>query len=165
MLPARLFGSLRPAWRTARTLSRSSYQVQLQRQLGAFRANSSAAILQRHQVDYQKSPLTPEISDHAQSDPQEPRLAIAFTCTADGCNHRSAHTFTKRAYERGIVLIQCPSCENRYGSRIRCWYTLTLNRHLIADNLGWFKDDTQDGRLKNIEIFFACGANMFKEEP
>ncbi|KAG6374747.1 zf-DNL-domain-containing protein [Boletus reticuloceps] len=98
-----------------------------------------------------KSPLTPEISDHAQSDPQEPRLAIAFTCTADGCNHRSAHTFTKRAYERGIVLIQCPSCENRYGSRIRCWYTLTLNRHLIADNLGWFKDDTQDGRLKNIE--------------
>ncbi|KAF8141954.1 DNL zinc finger-domain-containing protein [Boletus edulis] len=134
MLPARLFGGLRPAWRTARTLSRSSYQVQLQRQLGAFRANSSAASLAKAP----KSPLTrtPEISDHAQSDPQEPRLAIAFTCTADGCNHRSAHTFTKRAYERGIVLIQCPSCENR---------------HLIADNLGWFKDDTQDGRLKNIE--------------
>ncbi|KAF8552704.1 zf-DNL-domain-containing protein [Imleria badia] len=119
----------RPAWRTARTLP--LYHVQARRQLGAFRANSSAASFPKAQGE---SPL--ETSDHTRFDPSEPRLAIAFTCTADGCGHRSAHTFTKRAYERGIVLVQCPSCKNR---------------HLIADNLGWFKDDTQDGRLKNIE--------------
>ncbi|KAN0088796.1 DNL zinc finger domain containing protein [Tylopilus felleus] len=127
MLRARFSGA---AWRTARTLSRTSYHVQ---RLGVVRANSSAASLPKSQGEPAKSPLT---TAQTKVDSSEPRLAIAFTCTADGCNHRSAHTFTKRAYERGIVIIQCPSCKNR---------------HLIADNLGWFKDDTQDGRLKNIE--------------
>jgi len=67
---------------------------------------------------------------------KEAHLGIIFTCTADGCSHRSSHTFTKRAYKRGIVIIQCPECKNR---------------HLIADNLGWFKDSTEDGKLRNIE--------------
>lgn len=48
-------------------------------------------------------------------EPPEPRLLIAFTCTVENCNHRSAHSFTKRAYAHGIVIIQCPSCKNRYG--------------------------------------------------
>ena len=124
MLPARLFGSLRPAWRTTRTLS--LYQVQARRQLGAFRANSSAASFPKAQGEPSKSPLAPETADQVKFDPSEPRLAIAFTCTADGCNHRSAHTFTKRAYERGIVLIQCPSCKNRYG----CTRLLRVHAHL-----------------------------------
>ncbi|KAI9573837.1 DNL zinc finger-domain-containing protein [Boletus coccyginus] len=136
MLPSRFFGGLRPAWCTARTLSRSSYKVQVQRQLGASRANSSAPSIAKPQGEPSKSPPTTDTLGQTQADRPEPRLAIAFTCTADGCNHRSAHTFTKRSYERGIVIIQCPNCKNR---------------HLIADNLGWFKDDTQDGRLRNIE--------------
>lgn len=67
----------------------------------------------------------------------EPRLSLTFTCTASvattsvpssssgaeampesplvhKCGHRSSHTFTKRAYEKGIVIIACPSCKNRY---------------------------------------------------
>ena len=167
MLPSRLVGGLRPAWRSARTLSRSSYLVQGQQRLGAFRANASAATgIAKAKGEQSKSPVTPKTSDETQFDPQEPRLAIAFTCTADGCNHRSAHTFTKRAYQRGIVLIQCPSCKNRCGStplllsgpRLSCMY---VNRHLIADNLGWFKDDTEDGRLKNVEdILRARGEHV-----
>lgn len=68
---------------------------------------------------------------------QEPRLQITFTCTASDCTkHRSTHTFTKRAYTSGIVLVQCPQCKNR---------------HLIADHLGWFKESTEDGKMRTVE--------------
>ncbi|KAL0953656.1 hypothetical protein HGRIS_004858 [Hohenbuehelia grisea] len=69
-------------------------------------------------------------------DPLEPRLSLTFTCTADSCTERSTHTFTRRAYERGIVLVQCPGCKNR---------------HLIADHIGWFKESTEDGKLRTVE--------------
>jgi len=66
----------------------------------------------------------------------EPRLSLTFTCTVSDCGERSTHQFTKRAYQKGIVLVQCPGCKNR---------------HLIADHLGWFKESTQDGKLRTIE--------------
>ena len=50
----------------------------------------------------------------AETSSSEPRMAIAFTCTVAGCGERSAHHFTKRSYERGIVLVQCPKCKNRF---------------------------------------------------
>jgi mitochondrial protein import protein ZIM17 len=43
----------------------------------------------------------------------EPKLSMTFTCTVTGCSHRSTHEFSKRAYERGIVLVECPGCKNR----------------------------------------------------
>jgi len=65
-----------------------------------------------------------------------PRLQMTFTCTVENCGTRSTHQFTKHAYEKGIVLIQCPGCHNR---------------HLIADHLGWFKESTEEGRLRTVE--------------
>jgi hypothetical protein len=49
---------------------------------------------------------------------------MAFTCNI--CEHRAARTFSKDAYEKGVVMLRCEGCENF---------------HLIADNLKWFKDE------------------------
>ncbi|KAF9244110.1 DNL zinc finger-domain-containing protein [Melanogaster broomeanus] len=146
MLPSKLFNNvgLAPVLRSVvapRLFPRASVSVRVQARwrLGAFRPNSFIAGTSKPLEELAKPSVAPQIPDASQQvklDPPEPHLAIAFTCTANGCDHRSAHTFTKRSYERGIVIIQCPSCKNR---------------HLIADNLGWFKDDTEDGRLRTVE--------------
>ena len=44
----------------------------------------------------------------------EPKLSLTFTCTVADCGERSTHQFTKRAYQKGVVLVQCPKCKNRY---------------------------------------------------
>jgi len=100
----------------------------------------------------------------------EPRLSLTFTCTAPiattsapssssgagampesppvhKCGHRSSHTFTKRAYEKGIVIISCPSCKNR---------------HLIADNLGWFKNQDGSEGGKTVEDFVKAKGETVK---
>ncbi|CAD5123847.1 DgyrCDS12153 [Dimorphilus gyrociliatus] len=52
-----------------------------------------------------------------------PQMAITFTCKV--CEQRTTRTFSKISYEKGVVIIKCPGCNNN---------------HLIADNLGWFRD-------------------------
>ncbi|EJT96576.1 zf-DNL-domain-containing protein [Dacryopinax primogenitus] len=77
-----------------------------------------------------------------QTNPDEPKLSLTFTCTAPGCDgHRSSHVFSKRSYEHGVVLVECPGCHNR---------------HLIADHLGWFKDGTEGGKNKTLEEIMAA---------
>ncbi|OSX64110.1 hypothetical protein POSPLADRAFT_1045232 [Postia placenta MAD-698-R-SB12] len=61
---------------------------------------------------------------------------MTFTCTVTDCGHRSSHQFTRRSYEKGIVIVQCPGCQNR---------------HLIADHLAWFKESMEEGKLKTVE--------------
>jgi protein import protein ZIM17 len=59
------------------------------------------------------------------------RMGIQFICKV--CDHKLQKTFTRQSYENGVVIIRCDSCSNL---------------HLIADNLGWFKDLTQNGKFK-----------------
>ncbi|UKK00315.2 hypothetical protein MACK_000387 [Theileria orientalis] len=51
------------------------------------------------------------------------RYIAVFTCNI--CNHRSAKSFSKQAYNHGIVYVRCESCKSL---------------HLISDQLGWFGD-------------------------
>ncbi|KAK8813142.1 hypothetical protein WA158_002734 [Blastocystis sp. Blastoise] len=60
-------------------------------------------------------------------------MIIVFTCKV--CNTRAARRMSKRAYEHGVVLIRCPGCNNL---------------HLIADNLGYFDDNST-----NVETILA----------
>lgn len=48
---------------------------------------------------------------------------MAFTCNK--CETKQARTFSKDSYTKGVVLLRCGGCDNL---------------HLIADNLGWFRD-------------------------
>lgn len=61
------------------------------------------------------------------------KMAMVFTCNV--CETRQMKQFSKLAYENGIVILKCSGCDKR---------------HLIADNLGWYKDWLGKGN-SNIE--------------
>lgn len=143
MLPSRLFRNtgLAPPLRSLITPHASlpaSISVQLRLRLGVGAAHYSSSLGDASQASEQSkssgsSSIKPEVSSPSlqappassqstgvasathrlKTDPLEPRLSITFTCTAPGCSTRSSHTFTKRAYEKGVVLVECPGCKNR----------------------------------------------------
>ncbi|KAL7508534.1 hypothetical protein ACHAXN_005606 [Cyclotella atomus] len=71
-------------------------------------------------------------------------LAIIYTCKV--CDTRSAKQFTEHSYRHGVVLVRCPGCQNL---------------HLIADRLGWFEDQDDDGQGWDVEKALAkAGENV-----
>jgi DNL zinc finger len=73
------------------------------------------------------------------------RLNLIYTCGV--CQSKNSHFISKQAYEKGVVIVTCESCENK---------------HLIADNLDWFKDMEE----KNIEQMMAKkGELVLKVKP
>ncbi|KAI6044474.1 DNL zinc finger-domain-containing protein [Pisolithus marmoratus] len=142
-----LKNAVRPHLLYRATTARALVVAQSRLRPADIRSITSKASPEQPNTDTTKlSTTSSPTSKESDVDRPEPRLLIAFTCTVEKCNHRSAHSFTKRAYASGVVIIQCPSCKNR---------------HLIADNLGWFKDTMEAGKLKNIEdILRARGESV-----
>lgn len=56
--------------------------------------------------------------------PAHGEMVAAFTCGR--CDHRTVKRFSKHAYTKGVVLVECPNC------RVK---------HLLADHLGWWEDN------------------------
>ncbi|KJA28208.1 hypothetical protein HYPSUDRAFT_130039 [Hypholoma sublateritium FD-334 SS-4] len=148
MLPSRLFRNtgLPPPLRslvTPHASLPSTVAVQLRFRLGVIpiRSNQAAKTTPApapYEEQSGNSSSSPEPTTSSQPLPEkmEPKLQITFTCTVSECGERSTHQFSKQAYEKGVVLVQCPKCRNR---------------HLIADHLGWFADSTKNGKLPRIE--------------
>jgi mitochondrial protein import protein ZIM17 len=73
-------------------------------------------------------------------------MLMAFTCSK--CETKQAKTFSKDSYQNGVVLLRCEGCDNL---------------HLIADNLGWFRDNKVNIQLLMEEKGEQVLTNMSKD--
>lgn len=76
--------------------------------------------------------------------PEGADMVAAFTCGQ--CDFRMVKKFSKHAYTKGIVIVECPNCRGK---------------HLLADNLGWFENEArnvEDILREKGEHFMRVGA-------
>lgn len=113
MLPSRLYRNvgIPPPLRSLLLPNPSlspSLRVQLRLRLGVFSNTALNAYSTGSPSNEAKT-----VTSQALPEKMEPRMSITFTCTVKDCLTRSTHQFTKRSYEQGIVLVECPGCHNR----------------------------------------------------
>ena len=63
------------------------------------------------------------------SEPFDPKQTMVAIFTCNPCKNRHSYQFSKQSYDKGVVVVRCPSC---------------ANLHLVADNLAWFSDTTRN---------------------
>jgi protein import protein ZIM17 len=87
---------------------------------------------EKHSKNYDETSET--VKQEIQQIDYKRKMTMIFTCNV--CTTRSAKTFHKFTYQRGVVIVRCEACK-------------TL--HLVADHLGWF-----EGAQKTIEEILAA---------
>ena len=92
--------------------------------------------------------------------PDEPKYSITFTCKVPECDERTSHMFSKRAYHHGIVIIQCPKCQNRYvvfAKRTADFPRISNNHLTVTDGPGTSLPTTSGGSRTNGRVRAADG--------
>ncbi|KAJ1558029.1 hypothetical protein HK096_003946, partial [Nowakowskiella sp. JEL0078] len=84
-------------------------------------------------IDQTPEKISQSLSDAKQGISTEPRMLIACTCNV--CKTRLYKGMSKKAYQKGVVIIRCDGCQSL---------------HLIADHLGWFDSQSPPGTLEDI---------------
>mmetsp|Transcript_6708 Transcript_6708/g.9815 ORF Transcript_6708/g.9815 Transcript_6708/m.9815 type:complete len:173 (-) Transcript_6708:249-767(-) len=89
----------------------------------------------------------PDSSSFSSSEPASnlvnDKFEIQFTCKV--CETRNQHSVSRIAYRQGVVICICKKC---------------LNKHWIADNLGWADYmGGFEGTVSNIEEYFKKNDN------
>eukprot|EP00796_Vickermania_ingenoplastis_P003842 gene3842-2722_t len=80
--------------------------------------------------------------------PAHGEMVAAFTCGQ--CDFRMVKRFSKHAYTKGIVVVECPNC------RVK---------HLLADNLGWWESEAttiEDILKEKGEKFIHLGGGDYQ---
>ncbi|SCV74988.1 BQ2448_8017 [Microbotryum intermedium] len=95
-------------------------------------------------------PLSEPVQAQPEAQVQAKAQLLATETKFGVCSHRSSHEFSRQAYEKGLVLIECPACKNRHligeqsiHTRLELGALTILIRLAIpfkppADHLEWF---------------------------
>lgn len=98
--------------------------------------------IRKFKLSFSTTPAVEPVSDGLKLTVQDQKaMMISFNCNI--CSHTSVKKISRQSYTMGVVLIQCSECKNR---------------HLIADNLGWFSPTKI-----NIESIMAAKGETVKK--
>ncbi|KAJ3389986.1 hypothetical protein HDU92_000732 [Lobulomyces angularis] len=78
---------------------------------------------------------TKSISKEENEENIDKKARLLIKCVCNVCKNVITKSFSKLAYLKGVVIIECNGCKSK---------------HLIADHLGWFDSQKKIGTIEDI---------------